>query len=132
MEVKHKQFCKENAEERKLKGDSKVRRQNQEKHFKKVILPLSELGSFCPFEDAVKVAQSCQNLGSKGDVKKSRAKGGRLPKTGKIEVSVQGGEDVVDRQVKEDSKVERLKQEEYCEEPKEALKVVQTSPQNIV
>ena len=130
--MKHKQFCKEDAEDRKVKGDSMVRKQKQEEYLEQVRLSLSELGSSQPVEEAVKVAQSCQNLGSKGDVKKSRAKGGRLPKTGKIEVSVQGGEDVVDRQVKEDSKVERLKQEEYCEEPKEALKVVQTSPQNIV
>ena len=130
--MKHKLFCRKDPVDRKVKGDSLLRRHKQDDHCEEYKAILSRQLSGAIKEEVMKVAQSCQNLGSKGDVKKSRAKGGRLPKTGKIEVSVQGGEDVVDRQVKEDSKVERLKQEEYCEEPKEALKVVQTSPQNIV
>ena len=65
-EVKHKQFCKKDPQERKVKSDSILRRQNQEEHCEEYKAKLSGHLSGAMKEEVLKVARSCQELEIKG------------------------------------------------------------------
>ena len=122
--MKHKEFCKKDPVDWKVKSDSQVRRQEQNEHCEKVKLDASRLvasGSKVK-EDVFKVLEACQTLGIKDEEEKcalkTGAKGGKLSKLVKSKEQVEGGEEVgpaleVDmKKKKSDSKEGKQKQEE--------------------
>ena len=129
--MKHKKFCKENAlDDRKVKGDSKVRRQVQEEHCEEAKLLVSRLTDSGeePFkEEFVKVLETCHKVMSSGKATRSaKAKGGKRLKPVKGEEYEQGREDEGpaledDLQVESDSKERKQKHEEHGEEFKSGL-----------
>jgi len=132
---KHKQFCRKDPVDRKVKSDSKVRRKEQEEKVEAVKLIMSKMGGIPSEEkeEMVKAMEACQKLGIKSkdewSAKKVRAKGGKLSKPVNSEEEVEGVKErgpavlEVDLKVnKSDSKVPKHKQEnEHCEEFKSGL-----------
>merc|ERR1712192_29328 len=118
---KHKQFCKKDPVDLKVKHDSMLRRQKQDEHCEEFKARLSRQFSGPIKEEVMKVAQSCQELEIKGKEdkrdKKVRANGGELLKPVKSGEKVQGGEEEfsvleADLKVKSESKVRKQKQGE--------------------
>jgi len=135
-EVKHKLFCRKDPVDRKVKGDSILRRQNQEEIFEKYKSTLSGQYSGAIKEEVMKVALSCQKLEIKGKeegrVKKVRVKGGKLLKPVKSGEKVQGRkeEDPVleaDLKVKSESMVGNQKQDENSEVVKSGVGISDAS-----